>query len=169
MPLSAIADVVLFGQIESVNDPLQGPGVTVSLLEFQALSTGEITIAAATGITEGGVTANSFEYQLVLLDSDDNYATNNEWHAYGFLDESLTFQAQAGHNYSVAIGTEIFDRADALAGFQPGGYLDTGYGDWRLTFSDNVNVSVTPVPVPAALPLFASAVLGLFGWRRRQR
>jgi hypothetical protein len=27
MPLSAIADVVLFGQIESVNDPLQGPRV----------------------------------------------------------------------------------------------------------------------------------------------
>ncbi len=32
---------------------------------------------------------------------------------------------------------------------------------------DNWQVSITPVPVPAALPLFASALVGLAWWRRR--
>ena len=36
---------------------------------------------------------------------------------------------------------------------------------------DNIVVSTSPVPVPAALPLFASGLgcLGLLGWRRRRK
>jgi len=42
---------------------------------------------------------------------------------------------------------------------------------WSIDFAgDSINASVTLTPIPAALPLFASALgsLGLFGWRRRR-
>ncbi len=44
-----------------------------------------------------------------------------------------------------------------------GTYFKDGQGD--------INIELTPVPVPAALPLLASALagFGLFGWRRRRR
>jgi hypothetical protein len=44
-------------------------------------------------------------------------------------------------------------------------------GFWDIAFTaDPSSISLTTTPVPAALPLFASALgsLGLFGWRRRR-
>jgi hypothetical protein len=37
-------------------------------------------------------------------------------------------------------------------------------------YVDNINVTVNPTPLPAALPLFATGLgaLGLFGWRRKR-
>lgn len=35
-------------------------------------------------------------------------------------------------------------------------------------FSGNINYTVAPVPLPASLPLFLTALLGLGFWRRRQ-
>ena len=37
--------------------------------------------------------------------------------------------------------------------------------------ADNFSLDVTPTPIPAALPLFATGlgVMGLFGWRRKRK
>ena len=38
-------------------------------------------------------------------------------------------------------------------------------------YFDNIDVTVNPTPLPAALPLFATGLgaLGLFGWRRKRK
>ena len=38
-------------------------------------------------------------------------------------------------------------------------------------FFDNIDVTVNPTPLPAALPLFATGLgaMGLFGWRRKRK
>jgi hypothetical protein len=63
---------------------------------------------------------------------------------------ALTFDGSIP-NYGLVIGI-------ALAGFVGNGY-----------FVDNINFS--PVPLPAALPFFATSLgaLGLLGWRRKRR
>ena len=77
------------------------------------------------------------------------------------------------HNY--ASGTALSDSATwdsttlAMLGVTPGTYAYTwGFG----AHADSVTLDVlNPVPVPAALPLFATGLggLGLLGWRRKRK
>jgi hypothetical protein len=50
-------------------------------------------------------------------------------------------------------------------------YVHAPYLDYRVSFSQEVTVAPPAVPVPAALPLFASALVGgsIVVWRRRRR
>ncbi len=48
----------------------------------------------------------------------------------------------------------------------------TGTENWGPIFmADNMDVTLAPVPLPAALPLFATGIgaLGLLGWRRKKK
>ncbi len=57
----------------------------------------------------------------------------------------------------------------------PGSFDPFAGGEYSFAIQSNlgevaINVNVSPVPLPAAFPLFASglALLGLFGWRRKR-
>ena len=53
------------------------------------------------------------------------------------------------------------------------GSIDTGSGYWGSTFFPNAGdeITISAIPLPAALPLFGSALamLGIVGWRRKRR
>jgi hypothetical protein len=75
------------------------------------------------------------------------------------------------HNYAdtVLSGSATWDSTLAMLGVLPGTYTYTwGTG----AHADSVTLDVlNPVPVPAALPLFATGIgaLGLLGWRRKRK
>ena len=51
-----------------------------------------------------------------------------------------------------------------------GGFaLETTFETFALAVTDKIGREIAPIPIPAALPLFGSALaaLGLIGWRRR--
>ena len=75
-------------------------------------------------------------------------------------------------NQSIGYSGQLFDRV-FFAYVGPNLQLFTGVvgGNEGLTeVVDNINFTVSPVPLPAALPLFLAALsaLGFCGWRRRR-
>lgn len=54
--------------------------------------------------------------------------------------------------------------------FEPHGKLGASNNDFEFTL-DNIEVGASVVPLPAALPLFATGlgILGVAGWRKRRR
>jgi len=84
------------------------------------------------------------------------------------LDLGAGFQTKNGSiTFSLNPGDEFF----VWAGLQAGG-IRNGYGDafntLSLSFSDDAGISPNAVPVPAAVWLFASGLIGLIGVARRK-
>ena len=57
-----------------------------------------------------------------------------------------------------------------MAGPVLAGSFESGVGAGTLLLTGSVSgTDISPVPLPAALPLFGSALVGLFGLARRQK
>ena len=84
----------------------------------------------------------------------------------------FTIEIRSGFVNAVAAVNEDDLFSDAANAFQEGISRDMGElsGKNYAVFSKQTTAPVTAVPLPAALPLFLSALagLGLVGWRRRQ-
>ena len=73
------------------------------------------------------------------------------------------------HDFNILIETGIngapADFSSFNLGFDDLNYVDGMYGEWRTTVAFS---SASPVPVPAAVWLFGSGLLGLMGFARRK-
>lgn len=107
--------------------------------------------------------------------------------AFGASDGSIHFQRDPAYEVTLAAGNYLWVMADyrltdaeAAAGINISDTIRNtatgGYGDYRVTFSsDDLRFSLTgttitasPVPVPGAVWLFGSAVVGLVSFYRRK-
>lgn len=143
---------------------------TISMLDAHQLEIVQVAFEAQQGdeVTLS-LAADNFRSQIMLfndetvIDSDGDILDT---------DSSITFTAsEAGvHEYMVAISQFSFLAPEALAGYQHSQLRDFDTLDsiseasWQLTIAG----ATTPIPVPAALPMFVSALLGLGAWRRKQ-
>jgi len=108
--------------------------------------------------------------------------------AFGASDGSIHVQRDPAYEVTLAAGNYLFVMADyrlteaeAAAGINSGDTIRNtdvgGHGDYRITFSSNTNtfslngdtVSISQVPVPPAIWLFSSALLGVRGISRRKK
>ena len=94
----------------------------------------------------------------------------------GFLASSIIFDSTGIPDVVGASGTAAGGPSGLLSFVGTGGISSVSYGDimsdygyWGANF-DLIN-GPSPVPLPAALPLFGSALamLGIVGWRRKRR
>lgn len=194
LPASALTvdftEAGLFNVDATETYDLDGNDVTVSLS-----SNGTLTFTAFDG--DNSVADLAFDYDGVGV-GDDEITNGGEEvtvsfsvpvlvRAFSFLD---LYRAQNDQDYEVALvylNGDLVHSFDASVFFQQeGGFLfaavdplmadelvfraasgndDVGQADYALAALD-----IAPVPLPAALPLFASGVglLGVFGWRRRR-
>jgi hypothetical protein len=113
------------------------------------------------------VTADNFNSYLMvffngaLIGSDNNSGVGEN--------SLLSFNATLAGEYLFTVGQNLYSESEALAGVQHNtGFLDTTWsGAEEGTFVISI-AGVTEVPVPAALPMFLSALFGL-GFLRRKR
>ena len=96
-------------------------------------------------------------------------------------DSQIAWTFATAGTYSVSVGQLSYSLSDALLGYQVNrsyaDYTNTGktHGDWQLTFNvqagslSNVTNGVSAVPVPAAVWLFGSGLIGLIGVARRKK
>ncbi|WP_101757717.1 VPLPA-CTERM sorting domain-containing protein [Oceanicoccus sp. KOV_DT_Chl] len=150
LPLSSMAAVVS-GEIFAVDGDGAGGSndLSISWVEFSAAASGQVTI----DITAG------FDSQIMLLQGGAELDSS-------YYGDSLSYNVLAGNDYLIAIGQVLFFDNHAVNGFQDIAFL-SGTGEWSVTISDNVQI-ISEVPVPAALPLFFSALMGLVAIRRKQ-
>lgn len=172
----ARADFVTSGQISTIN----GSDLSISQVQFSATAGTTITIDALVwelfSDLNGDGERTGFDSGLMLFSGTDlvAYADDGGLGADGSessLDSLLSYDVTETGIFTVTIGQQGYTQTDALAGYEINrlfvDYTGEGksYGDWQLTITGGSPVS--EVPVPAALPLFASALLALGLARRR--
>jgi hypothetical protein len=94
------------------------------------------------------------------------YASPSFFGGFGFVD-----QATGGSLFDFS-GDQIYSLDETAPNFAPGTYLMTFDNNNNRNYSATLTVAaVAATPIPAALPLFVSALggLGFVGWRRRKR
>lgn len=123
-------------------DPINQPYVDNAIGD-NSTGNGDGTVAPRAGAVP--TAAEIAEYQALIA---NNNVAQNSWNL-GFF-EPAGFDPQTPGIYTITLAA--FDRG-------------------RLRGSTSIDVTVSPIPVPAALPLMASALaaFGFAGWRRRQR
>jgi hypothetical protein len=84
------------------------------------------------------------------------------------IDQSLTLAANAVYQVVMHATAQAYDGHTSTASLDPFFTAPAGYT--ILTSAGIGNSSVATTPIPAALPLFATALggMGLIGWRRRR-
>lgn len=134
-------------------------GMALGQFEFSVENAGLVTIDADI------VGFNSYMY---LLDSNNQVVSvNNDDPRSDTLDSYIEEVLEVGI-YRITVGPNYFDLDEAIAGLRPGipyrffatPGSNTEFGEWALT------VTTTEVPVPGAVYLFMSALIGLVSLRR---
>lgn len=162
--------------------------VALTVLVFS--TAGHAAVLTASGVvtdTDGGMRLGQFEFTvenagLVTVDADINgfnsymYLLDSNNQVVGINDDDprsdttdsyLEAVLEAGL-YSVTVGPNYFDLGEAISGLREGVPYrffatpgsNTEFGEWELT------VTTTDVPVPGAMYLFISALVGLVSLRR---
>ncbi len=165
--------------------PGSSSGTNWSLFSSQSLAA-EFTVASNTTITdiEGWMANTNGGTGTIALYSDGGNLPGTELFSSGFTSSTLSSAAWSGVSglsWNVAAGTYwvAFEvrPGDALEGAMPGASaspllneaFNTGYGtSWSEYDGLDIGVRISAVPVPAAVWLFASGLIGLIGVARRK-
>jgi len=130
------------------------PGSFDEFFNFQPSTSGTLTANATEGTSFGNNVINPFEIKLVQVTGSVVLADNNI-PASGFGSENVSVGGvglTGGVDYYVeVIGT--------ITGTIPEGE----------TLNIDGNVTIQPSPLPGALALFGSAMIGFWGYRRRRK
>lgn len=169
---------------------------TFTSLTDYSTAVGAHSIITFQGLAEGTTVTNQFSglgasFEGDTVDLDSGYVTDG----IGIVDggsTTITFSSLMNHfgvEFPGAVTIQLFLNGGILsstafggagAGFF-GGVLEAGGFDKVVLFDhflspgfyDNIHFgsTVAPVPIPAALPLFAAGLgaMGVFGWRRKRK
>lgn len=141
-------------------------GAIIGRLDFTVDTAGMVTISSDnTGIDSYIMLFDSSDAQLAVNDNDPSY--HGSLFDDAAYDSGMEFYL-AADSYFVTIGAGSYNITDALQGFMSNvDAADTIFNDYGSASWQLQAVTPSPVPVPAALPLFISALAGL-GWLRRR-
>jgi len=163
--LASLSQAAIVQNFSGTIDPLDldndsKDDLTIAVQEFEVTTAGEVSVA-------GSVVG--IQWFLMLF---DDAGTNIQIAHIGA--PTVTLDLDVG-SYQFAIGAMIFGESDldldAGVGFDSNKTLaDVGFSGNATSVGWNVTVVSpgTEVPLPAALPLFASSLLGLLVMRRRR-
>lgn len=141
-------------------------GAIIGRLDFTVDTAGMVTISSDNmGVDSYIMLFDSSNVQLAVNDDDPLYDGSPFDDAAYNSGMEIYLEADS---YFVTIGAGSYNITDALQGFMS----NVDAADTFLYGYDNASwqlqaVTPSPVPVPAALPLFISALAGL-GWLRRR-
>ncbi|ARN73241.1 hypothetical protein [Oceanicoccus sagamiensis] len=156
------------GSIFEVGDTLDGLHIAQLSFTVDPGSIDDVSISFT--IDNSSSDTNFSGYMKVFENGDFGTATTSSTPFFG---SSVSFDPLAQATYIVAFGRSTFGNSEAEAGYSDSFFASDGESvGWTLTFSDNVeniNYLNAPiaVPLPAALPLFFSSLLGLLALRRK--
>lgn len=176
LPMSAQAITIDFEQLNSfantsfipspyVEDGFQLTALSGGFTSVDELSTNYSGSAALSNNTFGGETeltrVGGGSFNLISIDLTEFFSNTNG--------ATATFTRDGGFSQSFTLDAnffvpETFFFDSAFAGTTSLRFVNT------LPFYqfDNIEVTVSPVPIPAAAWLFGSALLGFFGLRRKK-
>lgn len=130
---------------DGMNDVLWSPSIDVA--EFT-----DITLTTGIAVVD----SDGYEYAAILLQADD-WDVSQEWTSW--VDEDYT---------NAAASWDITDFLDGASSFKVGFWLYADMDSFGYFGADNIEVTGNQVPVPAAVWLLGSGLLGLIGIRRRK-
>jgi hypothetical protein len=150
-----------------------GPGYDITSISGTIISANPSASSSIQGLVPGNATAPTY-----LTSGDGSYFYDNIFlpaAPYFTTTAGLLFKSNAGFEYNIYTGGGC---CGSLAGVT---YLSTNDGGASfgfypgvpglLTASDPPTLTLSTVPLPATLPLFATGLgaLGLLGWRRKRQ
>jgi hypothetical protein len=177
---NAKASTITYTESATVSGSLNGTSFTNELLTLTGTgdtativgTTGYITISLTPSFSVAGVGSGTLTSPFVVFEQQSNSAVGFE--LTGSLDLLDTFNAVfATYNLSTSIGPATGSSAiNAGHSFSTnvGPLILTSAGDATFTAVGGSGPPPSAVPLPAALPLFATGLagLGLLGWRRKK-
>ena len=150
------ADLNFCGTITLIDGDGDGQvdDLSIDSFSFTVIPDGTVSVTATTG----------FDSFIFLFDSNNTVLiseTSNEGSSNPFnLDAGFDIELLPG-TYTGTIGL-ISNASEALQGYDAD-KLFSGDGDWYVA----IELPPSPVPLPAGLPLFMSALIGLGLFRRK--
>lgn len=129
-----------------MNDVLWSPSIDVSGYKDITLTTGVAVVDSAGG----------YEYAAILLKADD-WTVSREWTSW--VDEDYTNEAASW---------DITNFLEGASSFKVGFWLYAESGSYGYFGADNIEVTGNPVPIPGAVWLLGSGLIGLVGLGRRK-
>lgn len=150
------------GLIEQVDFNSDGQDdLSISVQDFEISHAGEVSIAGS---------AVGIQWFLLVFDGQGNLLANQQYFAH-FAAPTATLALDAGA-YRFAIGGFLFGEDQVDLGYTSNKTLaEVGFTGGANNITWNVTV-ISPgleVPLPAALPLFMSSLLGVIAIGRRRR
>ena len=130
---------------DGMNDVLWSPSIDIAGLT-------DITLTAGIAVVD----TDGYEYAAILLQADD-WDVSREWTSW--VDEDYT---------NAAALWDITDFLEGASSFKVGFWLYADMDSSGYFGADNIEVSGNQVPVPAAVWLLGSGLLGLMGIRRKK-
>jgi hypothetical protein len=137
----------------------QGAGGAPGFVDFPAdqydfTVNKKATLTASFGLSVNVSQQSPSDYLDLSLHESDSSGTHLLTTATDAHEAVLTFEVDPGHFYSFLVATGFVNNPPEVG----------GYGGITI-------FALVPTPIPAALPLFASALggLGVVGWKRRKR
>lgn len=119
-----------------------------------SISTGgykDITLTTGVGVVDSA----GYEYAAILLLAED-WPVSREWTSW--VDEDYTNEAASW---------DITDFLEGASSFKVGFWFYADSDSYGYFGADNIKVTGNPVPVPAAVWLLGSGLIGLAGVRRK--
>ncbi|WP_395017623.1 PEP-CTERM sorting domain-containing protein [Dongia sp.] len=180
--LLAIAGIVLLaGAARPAAATTMDYTVTISAWDFTDVLGGADPLPAPAVLAEFKFTADLVNFASGAVDASFiNLNVGTLGYRYFFDQLRIGGLANGAGVNGIHVGTDdlVFDISNfSLGGFQPiyAMYMQAGYGGLYETYHGIAHITATPVavattPLPAALPLFLSAIggMGYLGWRRRK-
>ena len=128
-----------------MNDVLWSPSINVSGYE-------NITLTTGVGVVDS---SGCYEYAAILLYAED-WTASREWTSWS--DEDYTNEAASW---------DITGFLEGATSFKVGFWFYADSDSYGYFGADNIEVTGNPVPVPAAVWLLGSGLIGLAGVRRK--